>query len=158
MILLILDTTVISNFAHARRPELLALALEGRGVITPKVLEELRQGEALGYLPHLDWSWLEILLPTSEEESLAKSFLAQLDAGEAESLAVAIERNGVFLSDDLAARRLAQHYGIRVSGTLGLLLELMEAKHIDLMEGDRLLAVMITNGYRAPVSSLGELL
>ena len=157
MILLILDTTVLSNFAHARRPDLLALALEGRGAITSKVLEELQQGEMLGYLPQLDWSWLKILDPTAKEGSLAQTFLTQLDSGEADSLSVVIERNGIFLSDDLAARRLAQRHGVHVSGTLGLLQVLVEMKHIDLNEGDQLLSVMIANGYRAPVSSIRDL-
>lgn len=44
-----------------------------------------------------------------------------LDAGEAASLAAAIERGGTLATDDLAARRLATDHGVPVTGSVGWL-------------------------------------
>ncbi|MCA9970699.1 MAG: hypothetical protein KC425_10815 [Anaerolineales bacterium] len=46
MPLSLLDTTLLSNFAHAQRPELIQLALRDEAATTPTVLAELRRGEA----------------------------------------------------------------------------------------------------------------
>lgn len=61
------------------------------------------------------------------------------------------------LSDDFAARRLALKLGIPVSGTLGVLLQLVHNHHITMQEADALLARMIGKGYRSPVTSLTEI-
>lgn len=45
-----------------------------------------------------------------------------------------------------------------ISGTLGLLMRLIDLKALSLAEGDALLARMIAAGYRSPVTSLKELL
>jgi len=154
----LLDTTVLSNFAHCRRPDLLQRALGEHVATTPTVLAELRAGEALGLVPACDWSWVSVLEPTTEERTLAAGLARQLDPGEAECLAVAQVKRCVFLSDDLAARRLASQRGIMVSGTLGTLLMLVERKDLSVGEVDALLGDMIDRGYRSPVASLAELL
>lgn len=153
----ILDTTVLSNFAHSRRPELLRLALGEDGTTAPAVLSELRSGEALGLVPRCDWRWLQVIRLTDEEASLAAAYNAQLDAGESDCLAVAKSRAWTFLTDDLAARRLAQREGVTISGTLGVLQKLVGLKHLTVEEADHLLADMLSHGYRAPVGSLREL-
>jgi predicted nucleic acid-binding protein len=69
--------------------------------------------------------WVTIRPPT-----LASSFpLPQcLDAGEAEVLALALECNdAVVILDDAIARRAAQSFGIRLRGTVGLLLDAKRA-------------------------------
>jgi len=52
---------------------------------------------------------------------------------------------------------MARALGLRVSGTLGLLLALVEHNKVSLEEGQRLLAEMRRYGYRCPVSCLREL-
>ena len=49
MILAVTNTALLSNFAHARRPDLLPLAFPGMVIPSP-VLEELREGERLEHL------------------------------------------------------------------------------------------------------------
>jgi predicted nucleic acid-binding protein len=97
-----------------------------------------------------------VQLNPSEEASLARIRLV-LDDGEASCIAVAIERNSSLFSDDLDARRYAQRYGIRVSGTLGVLSLLVKGRHLPVEEADDLLQAMIAHGYRSPVSSLADL-
>ncbi|MGB4872499.1 MAG: hypothetical protein WBP47_20765 [Candidatus Promineifilaceae bacterium] len=154
MSLSLLDTTILSNFAHIQRPELIQLVLSGEAATTPTVLAELRRGEALGFVPRVDWRWLPVLALTDEEQTLADEYLTVLEAGEAECLAVAVMRQARFFSDDLAARRLAQGKQVPFSGTIGLLLSLIHHKTLTVTEADRLLATMRQQGYRAPVASL----
>ena len=155
MPLSLLDTTILSNFAHAQRPDLVRAVLGDEAATTLAVLAELRQGEALGFVPRVMWHWLPILTPTEEEQALATDYQVVLEAGKAECLAVAVMRQARFFSDDLAARQLAQANRLPVSGTIGLLLSLVRREIITLAEGDTLLAAMMRQGYRAPAATLG---
>jgi len=157
MIKTILDTTLLSNFAHIQRPDLLRLALGGQAVTTATVLAELRLGVASGWVPRCDWSWLTVVTLTDEEQAQTAHYISILDAGEAECLAIAHVRGWVFASDELAARRLAQQAGVAVSGTLGALQKLVAMQLLTRDEADALLTVMIARGYRAPVRSFSEL-
>ena len=62
--------------------------------------------------------------PSEPNERLARVIrLFDLQRGEAEALSMLEELpGGMLLTDDLAARHAAQHLGLPVSGTLGLLL------------------------------------
>lgn len=153
----ILDTTLLSNFAHVQRPDLLQAALISKAVTTATVLAELRAGVTLGWVPRCDWSWLNVVTLADEEQVQAGHYTAVLDAGEAERLTVAKKRAWVFASDDLAARRLARHEGVDVTGTLGVLQKLVTMQLLTLDEADAHLTVMVGRGYRAPVRSLREL-
>ena len=153
----VLDTTVLSNFAHVQRPELLYMILGATALTSPKVMAELRMGEMLGLVPHCDWRWLAAVKLEPEEEKLADAFLDRVDAGEAGCLAIAILRHCSILTDDFAARRLAAEHGVPVSGTLGLLVRLVQAQHLSVAQADLLLADMRSHGYRAPIRSLAEL-
>jgi predicted nucleic acid-binding protein len=121
-------------------------------------MAELQAGETLGLVPRCDWAWLTVVQPTDEEHRLALLLRQQLDPGEAECLAVAQMRRRTFLSDDFAARRLAREHKLTVSGTLGVLLVLVDEKRLSQEEADGLLAAMISHGYRSPVNSLRLLL
>lgn len=157
MPMVILDATVLSNFAHVQRPDLLRLTLGNDAATTAVVLTELRSGEDLGLVPRCDWRWLRVAALTSAEQRLAASYGAQLDAGESACLAVARSRAWTFLSDDFAARRLAQREGVPVSGTIGVLRQLVASQQLTSDEGDRYLVIMISHGYRAPIKSLRPL-
>jgi predicted nucleic acid-binding protein len=154
MSLSLLDTTILSNFAHVQRPDLVQFILGDEAATTPAVLAELRQGEAFGFVPRVAWDWLPLLTLTEEEQVLAADYLAVLELGEAECLAVAVIRQARFFSDDLAAHRLDQSKQIPFSSTIGLLLSLIQRQNLTVAEADRLLATMRQQGYRAPVVSL----
>lgn len=158
MPLSLLDTTTLSNFAHVQRPDLVQLVIGDEAATTPAVLVELYQGEASGFVPRMAWGWLPVLALTEEEQALAAGYLAVLELGEAECLAVAVTRQARFFSGDLAARRLTQAKGVCVSGTIGLLLALIHRDALTLVEADRLLTIMRQQGYRTPVASLGTYL
>ncbi len=152
----VLDTTLRSNFSHLRRPDLIQQALGHDVGTTPQVMAELRAGEAQKPVPACNWSWLAIWEPTPAEQTFAKEFSRQLDAGEAECLAVAVTRGCTFLSDDLAARQVAKTRGLEVSGTLGVLLVLANQHQLTLEDADAHLKALVHSGYRSPVKSLRE--
>lgn len=153
----VLDTTVLSNFAHIRRPDLLRVLLGSGAVTTHTVMVELRTGVKLGFVPRCDWLWIATVTLTHGEQLLAGRFRTVLDLGESECLAVAVSRSAVFMTDDLAARRLAQRQGIAVSGTLGALQALVARRFLFMEDADEYLAAMVVHGYRSPVGSLRDL-
>ncbi len=59
------------------------------------------------------------------EEPRDKRIVAVLktivDEGEAEAIALALERNNLLIIDDLKGRKLARRLGLKIIGTLGLL-------------------------------------
>lgn len=65
--------------------------------------------------------WL-IIKPVSDTK-LVTALETQLDKGEAEAIALAMEHDNVYIIlDDKKARRVAKQMGLRVIGTLGILL------------------------------------
>lgn len=150
------DTTVLSNFAHIRRPGLLRLAFPSL-FTTPAVLEELASGLRSGQVPQSDWSWLRIVELTEEERHCAQEIGQSLGPGEAACLAVAQIRGWMVLTDDRAARHLAVSLGLELSGTLGALGRLLKYGHFPLDQVDSLLQEMIDHGYRSPIRSFRRL-
>jgi predicted nucleic acid-binding protein len=157
-VIALLDNTVLSNFTAIGRADLVRLALGEDAATSEAAWAELQAGIRSGKLPVQDWSWLPILPLTASEEPLYNLFAERLNAGEASCLAIAASRGCRVFTDDRDARRLAAERKIPVSGTLGLLLRLIDLRALSLAEGDALLGRMIAAGYRSPMTSLQELL
>jgi predicted nucleic acid-binding protein len=155
--IVVFDTTLLSNFAHAQHAHLLHALFGPQAMTTDTVLAELLQGVSLGYVPQQDWRWLTVVVLTESEQQVAAQYRKIVDTGEADCLALALARSCTFLSDDFAARRLAASEGVNVSGTLGVLRKLIADEHLTLTEADHLLGLMIDQGYRSPVRSLADL-
>ncbi len=155
---LVLDTTVLSNFSHARRPDVVHHVSRGHALTTPSVMAELRAGVEHHGVPECDWSWVTVVPLTPEEEQRADEWALALDPGEREALAVVLSRGGTLCSDDLAARRMATHMGVPVCGTIGLLVQAVKERMIDIATADEMLRLMRARGYRSPVDSLQEAL
>lgn len=154
--LVVADTTVWCNFVHAGQPRLVPAAYPG--VVSPQpVLDEIAEGQRLGHLGNFDRRFIRQVQLTGAETRRAKTFERTLGPGEAACLAVAAARGVAVLTDDRNARTVAGSLGIEVSGTLGVLLHLVEIGGLSLAEADALLAEMIRKGYRSPVASLREI-
>jgi len=153
----LLDNTVLSNFTLIKRADLVQLALGKNAAITQTVWDEFQAGIDLGKLPAQDWSWLPILTITEVEQPLYQLLTRRLNAGEASCLAIAASRGYRVFTDDQDARELAARRHIPVSGTLGLLILLVDQQNISQTTGDNLLTRMISSGYHSPVTSLQEL-
>ena len=98
-------------------------ALVGPILIPPAVDAELAVGRTLGLsLPGpATLAWVTVRPPSRPRPA---SLPRGLDAGEAEVLTLALESgDAIVILDDALARKTAQSLGIRLTGTLGLLLD-----------------------------------
>jgi predicted nucleic acid-binding protein len=156
MTLVLADTTLLSNFAHVQRPELLLSAFEGLSV-PRSVMAELITGVQAGRVPACDWSGLDFIDLMPGEIAHVEALRQTLGVGEAECIAAAVARDGSVLTDDRNARRAAVAAGLTVSGTLGVLIRLVDQGELSRTQADELLAEMQQHGYHSPVNSLDEL-
>lgn len=151
---LVLDNSVLSNFALVGRVDLLPRLWPGRLVTAPAAWDELRRGIELGRVPVGEWSWLQVLELTLDEETACGEWVPPLDIGESACLAMAHARGYGFLTDDRVARREARRLGVPLSGTIGVLRSLVDAGSVSLGEANATLQRMIGAGYRVPVDVL----
>jgi predicted nucleic acid-binding protein len=154
----LLDNTVLVNFAVAERPDLVLRTWPESVCTIPAVRDEYSRGVANDVLPESAWSQLPLCELTEEEVAFATNLSSRLGAGERTCLAVAHSQDGLFVSDDADARGEARDRGIAVTGTLGILARAVGEDIISLREGNRLLARMIEAGYRSPVDRLDTFL
>lgn len=155
--ILLVDNTVLSNFALVSHIELLPKALGSQTATTVQVIAEFDDGVARGRLPDTNLDWLEAINLKAEEEVIFQELLARVNIGEASCLAVASNRNGRFLTDDRDARKLAAQLQIPISGTLGILKLLIQNNMLRLDDANQILSNMIGKGYRAPIQNLADL-
>jgi predicted nucleic acid-binding protein len=165
----IFDTTVLSNMAAVGRLDLLEKRYRQVALTTVEVSDELRRGLQAGYAYLEDLlqkiestapgSWLRIAVPESADEHQLRADLdLLLGRGEASCLALAISRGLILVTDDLAARRVAQERGVPLTGTIGILLALVRDGSLSLGEANAILTGMIERRYRSPVDRLDELI
>ena len=98
------------------------------------------------------------MLPSSRMFSRRAEFDYLVDPGEASCLALAVSRGLTFVTDDQAARRLANRQGVSLTGTLGILIALVRDDNLSLAEANAILAEMIRRRYRSPVDRLDGLI
>ena len=157
--LVVLDNTVLTNFAVVKRSEVV-LQLWPTACTTAATLAEYQAGAAryAERLPLSAWSALPIIALTAEEAAFEASLPRRLGAGERSGLALAHARAGVFVSDDGEARNVAQRLGVATTGTLGILLAGVRRNILSRQTANELLEQMIALGYRSPVERLDSLL
>lgn len=156
--LVLLDNTVLSNFANIQQPMLIKMALGDTVSTVQEVIDELKVGVEKGAIPDVNWAWLPILSMTHDEQATYRALLRRLNRGEAACLAVAFARGGRVLTDDRDARKIAVEMQIPISGTLGILVRLVDLGLLSVKEADQHLKKMIDTDYFSPVDSLTEIL
>lgn len=162
---IVFDTSVLSNFALADAMPMLEQMYEESAFVTVFIAAEIRAGIRAGHAglgqagQAIRKGWLrEIDLVPGAEKSLFESLSASLGLGEASAIAVAANRGWTLACDDLAARREAESRRVKLTGTVGLLIKAVKSRIMTPENADRLLALMIKNGFFAPVKSLKSLL
>jgi predicted nucleic acid-binding protein len=155
--LVLLDNTVLSNFALVRRFHWLA-SFPQPIATTPQAFDELIQGTRIRRIPEQDWSWIRVLDLDAEASDVYTALRPSLGAGEASCLAMAWQRNGQVATDDKRARQQARDLGVSVTGTLGILVQLVEGEAVSLTEANQALSEMIESGYRSPLNRLDVLI
>jgi predicted nucleic acid-binding protein len=154
---LVVDTTVISNFAKTGFLDLMKAILGDEGVTTVQVLDEFDVGVQRGRYPNLEIP-LKVLELTEEERELYNLLNQSLGKGEASCIAVAKFRNGILLSDDYDARKKARLLGVKVSGTIGVLVLGVRRGIIKLEDANSILNEMIKKGFYSPIKRLEEVM
>jgi predicted nucleic acid-binding protein len=151
---ILLDNTVLTNFALAGEADLVLRLWPGRACTTPSVLDEYVAGAAVGVLPADAWAGLPVVTLTQDERAFAAGLSPRLGAGERTCLAVAVYRQGLLVSDDLDARRAARQRDVPTTGSVGILIRCVQRGHLARDGANHLLAEMIAQGYRSPVADL----
>lgn len=121
------DTSPITNLIQIDALHLLR-ALFGRVIIPHAVFQELKQ--VPGHDEVLSQAeWIEHIPATPGP--LLSELLAELDEGEAEAIALAIQFHAdILLIDESTGRSVAERHGLRLTGLLGVLLRAKKAGHI----------------------------
>jgi predicted nucleic acid-binding protein len=139
MTVIVADTGPLVHLHEAQALHLLPLA--GDILVTPQVLTEWKSlSRALRPDPIPDW--IKTGVPSVAALQQAEGWLKAglLHAGEAESLALAIERSADWLlTDDAAARLLATSLGVETHGSLGVILWAAAQRHISRADADHAL-------------------
>jgi len=117
------NTSPLLNLAVVSRLHLVAQQF-GSVLIPPAVLDELRVDEerpGSGLIRGaLADGWLEVA--PVEDRALVEALARDLDRGEAEAIALAIQVKAArVLLDERDARRVARVHGLQLAGTLGIL-------------------------------------
>lgn len=149
----VLNTTVLSNFAHVDHVELL-LDLP-RLVTVDAVQTELDEGSETHHYLEQALDVLEdempVVTPSSPAQEREEALLETLDPGEAQALAVAEEAEGMVVTDDGDARTIADQRGIRLTGSIGLLVRFVENDRITAEVADTYLKRWIDEAsFRSP--------
>ena len=113
---------------------LIALDNIGRLWLLKTMFNEVLVPEAVareysGQLP----SWIKVV--KAEETSLVNTLMVSLHRGEAEAIALAIQvKADLLLLDDKKARLLAKRLGLKILGTIGVLILAKKRSLIDSLE------------------------
>ena len=126
----ICDTSPLQYLHQIKHLDVLP-SLATRVLVPPAVVDELQEGMRLGLdLPDVNTlDWVEVLRPAGAS---ALPLVTDLGPGESEALALALEyREAVIVLDDRVARNVARTLGLKMTGTLGLLLDAKRAGRIE---------------------------
>ncbi len=117
--IIISDTSCIVQLDLVGELEILR-KLFGHITVTPEIKEEFH-----GALP----DWFSIKIP--QNKIYQKILEASVDKGEASVIALAVEEdNALLVIDDLKGRRLAEQLGIKIIGTLGIVVDAKLQGHL----------------------------
>lgn len=105
--------------------------------------------------------WLQVVshdvdpIEPTTELLLAHKYSQHFCHRQAESLAIAHHRHWVLASDHPSIKTFAQDQGIRVTGSLGILIKAVKAKILSLPEADSIHTYIVSHGYNSPLSPVG---
>jgi predicted nucleic acid-binding protein len=159
----IFDNCVLSNFALSDSLNIVEKLYAGESYVTNYVVAENMKGILKGYLwlsklkDALEEGWLkEITLKSKREKTLFETLFVSLGVGESSSIAVAKIRSFVFACDDRVARREAEFLGIRLTGTIGILIKAVRKRIMARKTADETLDQMKKNGFYSTIKSINE--
>ena len=130
-----MDTNIISTFAKVERLDLLYSLFEGLTVATSSsVFLEIRHAEEKGYsfcngiIDLVHENRLHVLSPSSEEYQIARTLPKSFGLGERDSLAIALDRKAIFVTNEKKVVNFCEKKGVTVLTLNQLLRALWELK------------------------------
>ncbi len=118
------NTTPILSFIKLNRLDILRTIYK-EITIPEAVYKELEEGRHKYYLNISKENWIKISKVSNK--NLVEKFEEILDAGEAEAITLALElKANLLLMDEKLGRRIAEEQGLKISGTIGILLKAKE--------------------------------
>ena len=133
MPLVISDSSILIHLTRINRLSLLE-RIFGRIAVTPNVWHEVvDKGTGRVGVTEIcrarELGWIEVVSP--ENDALLRLLRRELDDGEAEVIALAVERQAdLVLLDEWEARRIADLYGLAKTGVIGILIRAKRDGHI----------------------------
>ena len=109
------DTSPLIALKHAGLLEKLSFLFQ-RVIVPPSVMRELSIKEK-EYFQSLNFLSVE----EPRDKRIVTVLKTIVDEGEAEAIALAMERGNLLIIDDLKGRKIARRLGLKIIGTLGLL-------------------------------------
>lgn len=162
---IIFDNCVLSNFALSDSFFIIKKFYSNKGYITDFVYAENTKGILRGYRgltltrEAVKEGWIkEISIKNNKDRELFENLSVSLGFGEASSIAIAKSKGFTFACDDRAARKEAEVLGIKLTGTLGILIKAVKKKLVSQNEADEILRKMIKAGFYSPMKSVREFL
>ena len=158
---IVLDATVLSNFASTDSVTWLATTLEDLQTV-PAVRTELENGRGAGYayLNHaravLETGEIDVVETAPEQlQQDYPEIENRLDPGEAEALVAAHTADGTLVTNDGTARTLAVDYDVALTGSIGLLVRGVVRGELPVETADEWLTTWVEKrNYYAPVDSV----
>ena len=147
------DTSTITNLYQVDRLDLLR-SLYGTIIIPPAVRRELYriEGQEEG-IEKLGWIQTEY----PKNQSLITELLEELDLGESEAIALAIEMKADYLIiDEYKGRAIADKKGVKIVGLLGVLIAAKRNGHLQAVKP--LIEKIQINGFRLNRSLIDKVL
>jgi len=153
--IVIVNTTPIISLALIGKLDLLRL-LYGTVLTPPAVQSEVLAGgvKNIGVSELQQSNWIRV---TPLQDPKRADLLPDLDRGEAEVIALALELNAdIVIIDERLARRHANRLGLTLTGTLGILLRAKEKNIVPAIEP--LIHTLRQNGIRLSHAVIAEAL
>ena len=127
--IIISDTSPIINLAAIDQVELLH-ALYEEIIVPPAVYDEITvKGEGQSGSDLIQYRWIK--MSEFSNTNFAEALKLELDDGEAEAIALAVElKSDLLLMDERKGRSIAEKFDLKYIGLLGILIEAKEKKHI----------------------------
>lgn len=161
---IVTDATVIINFAHLDRLDILGRIASARFVLPPEVVAEIvypDQAAALASAIEREFLRIEPLLDIQGLEMYAQ-FRKTLGKGESACLALAAIHNWSLASDDNEAafrRRVSERIGAeRMLNTASIIVRAIQESVVALAEANAMIPVLAEHRFRLPFDSFEHLL
>lgn len=161
----IFDNCVLSNFTLSGSLSIIKRLYANTAYVTDFAAAENMKGILKGYAgltavrEAIKEGWLkEITLETEDEKTLFETLSVSMGLGEASSIALSKTRGFIFACDDRVARREAGFLGVKLTGTIGIIIKAVKKKVVGPKEADSILRRMIAHGFYSPINSIKEVL